>query len=285
MSTRDAIAQFGTGHVRWMVERGRWQRPVKGVIVTHPIGLTHDEQLWCALIAHGPGATAAGLTGATLDGFTGFTSTTRDVLIPRGQRPRQLPQVRVHTATLRDDEVHPARTPRRTRIERSIIDAASWASNPLQTQGILAASVQQGLVTPEGLQEAMAPRLTLPKRPLIVETLRDVAGGSLSEYEVLFARLCRDEGFPQPSRQVRRRDTTGRMRYLDAEFDEYDLVAEIDGQHHMEALAWWADMQRSNEIVADGKWLLRFAGFALRHQGDRVADVLRRFFERSSRTG
>jgi len=271
-----------------MVARGRWQRPLKGVVVLHPVALTPDEQLWCALIAHGPQAAAAGLTAATLDGFkasrgiSGANPDNRHLLVPRGRRPRGLPGVTVHAATLLEEDVHPARIPRRTRIARSIIDAASWATTPLQTQGIVAAAVQQGLVTPEGLERAIEPRLTLPKRTLIVETLRDVAGGSLSEYEVLFARMCREQGLPMPSRQVRRRDATGRMRYLDAEFDEYDLVAEIDGQQHMDVLAWWEDMERSNEVVvADGKWLLRFAGFALRHQSDRVADVLRRFFERS----
>jgi very-short-patch-repair endonuclease len=112
------------------------------------------------------------------------------------------------------------------------------------------------------------------------ETIQDVSGGSLSEYEVLFSRLCRRAGFPEPSRQRRRRDASGRWRYLDADFDEYDLVVEIDGQQHMDAIAWWEDMMRNNELVVDDhKKLLRFAGFALRHQSNRVTQVLRRFFD------
>ena len=51
---------------------------------------------------------------------------------------------------------------------------------------------------------------------------------------------------------MRRRDSTRTCRvHLDAEFDEYDLVAEIDGQQHMDALAWWEDMARNNEVVAE----------------------------------
>ena len=47
----------------------------------------------------------------------------------------------------------------------------------------------------------------------------------------------------------------------------------------MEALAWWQDMMRNNELVVDEqKVLLRFAGFALRHQRKEVAAVLKRFF-------
>lgn len=48
----------------------------------------------------------------------------------------------------------------------------------------------------------------------------------------------------------------------------------------MEALTWWEDMMRNNELVVDEqKALLRFAGFALRHQRERVATVLQRFFD------
>ncbi len=116
---------------------------------------------------------------------------------------------------------------------------------------------------------------------MIAENIRDVAGGSLSEYELLFVRLCRRYQLPTPDRQRRRRDATGRWRYLDAEFDEVCLVVEIDGQQHTEVLACWEDMMRDNDLVArDGKWVMRIAGFALRREPDRVADVLGTFFER-----
>lgn len=48
---------------------------------------------------------------------------------------------------------------------------------------------------------------------------------------------------------------------------------------HMEPLSWWDDMMRLNEVVVDErKEVLRFAGFALRHQQVMIADVLSRFF-------
>jgi very-short-patch-repair endonuclease len=119
-----------------------------------------------------------------------------------------------------------------------------------------------------------------------METIKDVAGGSLSEYEILFARLCRTFRLPTPTRQTRRRDSSGRWRYLDVEFDDFRLVVEIDGQQHMEALSWWEDMMRNNELVVDEhKTLLRFAGFALRHQPDKIAAVLRRFFDARTSEG
>jgi very-short-patch-repair endonuclease len=161
-----------------------------------------------------------------------------------------------------------------------VVDAASWAATDLKAQAIIASSVQQGLVAPQSLDAVVQRLVKVPRRRLIGETIKDVAGGSLSEYEVAFLRMCRRFHFPLPSRQVRRKDASGRWRYMDAEFDDYQLIAEIDGQQHMEALAWWADMERNNDVVVeDGKTLLRFAGFALRRQSHHVAGVLRKFFD------
>lgn len=282
LTARDACALFGEGHTRWMIERGRWQRPAKGIVVRHSGPLTREDALWCELLLQASGAALAGLSAASLDGLRGFDTPTVFVLAPRGVRIRSREGVVVRSSLhLGDADVHPVRLPRRTRLPRSVVDAASWAGTELRTQAIIAASVQQGLVSPQSLSTVVQLLTKVPRRGLIVETIRDVAGGSLSEYELLFLQMCRRFHLPIPTRQRRRKDAAGRWRYLDVDFDDYQLVAEVDGQQHMEALAWWEDMERNNDVVVeDGKTLLRFAGFALRRQPDRVAGVLRRFFDR-----
>jgi very-short-patch-repair endonuclease len=280
LAARAAAALYGRTHVRWMVERGRWQRPAKGVIVCHSGSLTYNERLTCELYAQGEGSALAGLTAAALDGLKNFESRMVFILVPYNSTPRKRPGLVVkRSRRFGSEDVHPLRAPRRTRIARSIVDAAAWAPTELRTQAIIASGVQQGLVKPAQLDEVVTQLGNVSHRALITETIRDVAGGSLSEYEVLFARLCRRFGLPEPTRQVRRRDASGRWRYLDVEFDDYQLVVEIDGQQHMDVVPWWEDMQRNNEIVVDdGKSLLRFAGFALRRQPEQVAAVLLRFF-------
>jgi len=281
LRTRDANGLFGASHVRWMVQSGRWQRPAKGVVVRHSGGLSLSESVTCELLAQHPSAALAGLTAATLDGLRGFDARKIFIVTPHGARARLRPHVVVvRSRQLSAKDVHPVLTPRRTRLPRSIVDAASWASTDLRCQAIIASAVQQGLVTASALHVVAAPRTKLSRHALITETIRDVGGGSLSEYEVLFIRMCRKYGLPTPTRQRRRKDAAGRWRYLDVDFDEYQLVVEVDGQQHMEALAWWEDMMRNNEVVVDEqKALLRFAGFALRHQCEFVAAVLRRFFD------
>lgn len=281
LTARDACATFGEGHTRWMIERGRWQRPARGVVVRHSGPLTRDDTLWCELLLQAPGAALAGLSAASLDGLRGFATPAVFVLAPRGVRIRPRDGVVVRSSLhLGNADIHPVRLPRRTRLPRSVVDAASWAGTELKTQAIIAASVQQGLVSPRSLDSVVQVLVKVHRRRLIVETIRDVAGGSLSEYELLFLKMCRRFNLPTPARQRRRKDAAGRWRYLDVDFDDYQLVAEIDGQQHMEALAWWEDMERNNDVVVeDGKTLLRFAGFALRRQPSHVAGVLRKFFD------
>jgi hypothetical protein len=77
------------------------------------------------------------------------------------------------------------------------------------------------------------------RRALVLETTLDAAGGSQSITEVDFLKLCRSNGLPIPTRQVARTDSDGRQRYLDALFEEYQLVIEIDGSHHLDPKVWW----------------------------------------------
>jgi hypothetical protein len=285
LAVADAIALFGEGHVRWMVASGRWQRPVRGAIVRHSGPLSHGDRLWCELLARSPRAALAGLTAAALDGLKNFETKTVFLLVPRGSSTRSQDGVVVRSSVrLRPADLHPAREPRRTRPARSIVDAASWAATDLKAQAIMASAVQQGLVRPEDLAAVVDGLLKVPRRQLILETIRDVSGGALSEYEILFARLCRRYALPTPSRQRRRKDAAGRWRYLDTDFDVHHLTVEIDGQQHMEALSWWEDMSRTNELVADeDRRVMRFAGFALRRQPEQVSQVLLRYFARGRR--
>jgi very-short-patch-repair endonuclease len=82
---------------------------------------------------------------------------------------------------------------------------------------------------------------------------------------------------PAPSGQVVRVDGEGRRRYLDLHWERYRVTVEIDGGQHREVSAWWADMDRQNEVVlaTDGV-VLRFPALALRLFPERVAGQIRR---------
>ena len=107
------------------------------------------------------------------------------------------------------------------------------------------------------------------RRGLIEEAVADARGGAHSLPEARFLRLCRDAGLPASACQVRRVDSSGRRRYLDACFDEWQVHVEIDGGHHMDVRQWWADMKRQNDLWIPGGRVLRFPAWAVRERPGR----------------
>jgi Protein of unknown function (DUF559) len=161
-------------------------------------------------------------------------------------------------------------------MERSLVDAAQWAITDRDAQTILAAGCQQKLVTPSDILAVVDRMPALSRRRLIRLTAYDLAGGPEALSEIDLARLCRRFGLPAPTYQERRRDTSGRVRYLDAYWPEWHLHVEVDGAHHMEVAQWEADLRRQNDIWVAGDRILRFSSFQTRHRPEDVAEQIRK---------
>jgi very-short-patch-repair endonuclease len=270
--------------LRWRVISGRWQRLCRGVIVAHSGPITQRQRLWVAVLWAGPGGVLAGLTAATLDGLEGFSGREGSanqihLLVPAYRSVRkELPglPVAVHYSTmLSPDDAHPLREPRRTRVARSLVDAAAWAGSDRRAQAVLAAGVQQRLARPGDLLAVVTANQRLPRRAMIKATLDDIAGGAQALSELDLARLVRRHRLPEPDRQAPRRDAAGRRRWLDAVWETARLMVEVDGMHHLDADQYWADMDRDNDFTVDGYRILRFPAFVVRSQAGYVAGQIR----------
>jgi hypothetical protein len=246
--------------------------------------MTPRQRLWAALLWAGRGAALAGLTAAGLDGLEGFAD--RDgtdhpihLLVPSCRSVRRKPpalSVVVHySVTLTPGDVHPLREPRRTRMARSLVDAAAWMATDRGAQAVLAAGVQQRLARMEDLSAIVARNQRLPRRGMITDTLDDIAGGAHALSELDFTRLIRRYRLPPPDRQASRTDSAGRRRWLDAVWRTARLVVEVDGRHHMDAAQYWADMDRDNDLTVDGYRVLRFPAFLVRYHPGYVARRIR----------
>jgi hypothetical protein len=270
-----ASQAMGESAVRWRLKTDRWRLAGHGVLVTQSGPLSEVQLLWAAVLAAGDGAVLAGLTAAKLDGLNGFADRHIYLLIPKTRQVRKaLPDVAVHrSAQLGSGDVHPLRKPPRTRLARSLVDAVAWATTDRQARAILAAGVQQRLVRAADLNRVVERCARGPRRTLMLTTLADVAGGAEALSELDFSDLVRRYGLPEPDRQGRRVDAQGN-RWLDAVWEWARLVAEIDGRWHMDAGAWWADMERDNELTVDGYRVLRFPAFAVRDSPEAVARQL-----------
>jgi very-short-patch-repair endonuclease len=242
-----------------------------GVLVTHSGPLTHLQRVWSAVESVGPPVFLAGATAATLDGLAGFPADRISLVVPAGRQPGPRTGVTIHRSTiLGTADVHPTRQPPRTRLERSLIDMASWAKSDNGARAVLAAAVQQRLTTVELLRAALQRAGARHRSTLIAQTLDDIAGGAHSVAELDFRRLERRYRLPTGLFQAQA-DFEGRRRYLDVWYEQWRVWVEIDGSHHWEVRQWWDDLDRQNAGVLDDRLILRFPAHVLRDSPEKVA--------------
>lgn len=270
--TAEALTLFGRSRIRNERRHGRWQVPLRGVVVTHNGPLTRMEQLLVALCVCPPRSALAGSSALEIDGLTGFPDERPSIVLPEGARRPSLSGLTIHWSTeLSDLDVHPNREPRRTRPARSVVDLASWSTVDRRARLVVLAAVQQGLVRPRDIRETLTRRGTCRHRALIVESVLDAVGGIQSLPERDFDAINSAAGFPRPTRQSVRKRRDGRC-YLDVEWKDFDAACEIHGIPHLEVVQWDDDLDRANDIVVSGPRLLIFTSFAIRHRQARVAD-------------
>ncbi len=271
----DIPAEF-VRDVEWKLTRGIWRRLSRDVFVNHNGPLTAEQKLWVVIKAAPPGSALAGRTAAQLGGLKGFEPNRVYLTVPCGT---SMPQLRgvdpvVHYSRYLDSrDVNPAAKPRRTRQPRALLDAASWADADRQARAILLAGVQQRLVRPDHLTEALPRRGPCLRHALIEETIADAAGGIASVPERDFEEIRRQWGLPTPTRQRVVQRQNGRF-YLDVDWEEFNVSSEIDGMPHLTVLSWDADLDRMNEIAIDHRTLLRFTSYAVRHRKPAVGNTL-----------
>ncbi|GGC74984.1 hypothetical protein GCM10011410_30360 [Hoyosella rhizosphaerae] len=237
---------------------------------------TPHQHLWITVLAAPPGSALGGLTAAHLDGLRGFETERHHLVVPSHARRTAVTNVHLHWShRLGQDDVHPNKQPPRTRLPRSLVDAASWMNSARGAATVILASVQQRLIRPVELLDAVGKRGKLRHRKHIVEAIADADVGVASLPEQDFARLCIRYRLPHPTRQavVPR---PGGAYYLDADWDEFGTCVEVHGAQHLDQLHWDADLHRQSAIAAGGRRVLQVSSFAIRNQPHVVADLVRR---------
>lgn len=79
------------------------------------------------------------------------------------------------------------------------------------------------------------------------KAVSEYADGVQSLNELDFTTWCRSFGLPEPIRQSRVLDSTGRLRAVDVEFrtnSGASLRLEIEGLHHLDPAQHFADISR-----------------------------------------
>jgi len=277
-SWRDLV-QSGLSHgqIRAQLAAGRWTQH-GNAIVMHSGTLSRREREAVGLISCGPRSLFTSFTSAQRWGLQGWEREQTHVLAPAGTARPQDETVRLHRSS---DWSRVERIPGRRlhRLAPSLIVAASSFAQPRPACGILAAAVQQRLVTPNELNRALGLATRTRHRAALIHAIADIAQGADALSEIDFVRLCRRHGLPRPRLQAIRIEPTGRRRYLDVEWELCDgriVAVEVDGAIHVKPQRWYDDQLRQNEVVIGGTILLRYPSVVVRSEEPLVVDQLRR---------
>lgn len=267
-------------HVRTQVGSRKWQRPTANTVAVFTGELTARQRWWVALLETGcADAALDGVTALKAAGLVGYESTTT-ISCPHGNEPRRPTDVEVRVTRWRRPGDHITTGIPRVRPAAAAVHGALWARTDRQAALILVLAVQQRLTTGIRLQEALTGIGRHPRRGLTRRLVADIADGAQALGELDLAALCREYGLPKPKRQALRRGPNGRV-YLDVYFDDYSLVVEIDGIHHLSGINQVDDALRQNELMLSADAVLRIPLLGLRIQPAAfMAQLLRALHDR-----
>ncbi len=279
--SRAGLAHLGIDYerIRAQLAAHRWQR-CGLAIVLHNGPLSAQQRWSSALINVGPRSMLAAFTAAQYLGLRGWERDEIHVLAAVGVAKPVVPAlpIRLHRsrywAPVSDRIALRCQAP-----AAAAVLAAGTFKSARPACGILAAVVQQRLTQPADLERVLVRSTRLRHRAALLAAVHDIAGGSDALSEIDFVRLCRRHQLPEPVQQLRRRDSAGRNRYLDASWRRRDgrlVVAEVDGALHLSPRRWWDDQLRQNELMISGAVVLRFPSVVVRTEECTVAAQLRR---------
>ncbi len=279
---------YRAGLTRWMVtaevRAGRWHRlgPQTLFVLDAAVAPDRDStRRWWAVLEVGGQAAVDGVTALQAAGLQGFDQPQLQVSVRKSGCHAGPPGVRVYETRRRGaDDLVGVGLPR-VRPVMAAVRGALWAATNRQAALVLIMSVQQRIVPALELITEFQTVRRHHRRNYLRAVLADLADGAHSMGELDFARLCRAAGLPEPSRQVIRRGGRGRV-YLDAYWDDWQVVAEIEGVHHEWESSQLGDTLRHNDLTLDSAAVLRIPVVALR---DAPAPYLRQVAELLRRRG
>lgn len=147
--------------------------------------------------------------------------------------------------TLTEVDIHPTFRPRRTTVERTVVDLLGSSMNADAALGLVADSFRDRMSSPDKLRLALE-RLTQTRwRRIVLDALPDLKEGAQSPLEVRDTKLRRAHGLPSGTRQACR--LADGAEFLDLLIEEWQLHVELDGRFgHDRAQERWRDMKRDN---------------------------------------
>ncbi len=265
---------YDADQVRNQLAAGRWSARSSTVVSVFTGPLGWRERVWLGVLHAGGTALVGGLTALEWHGLRNWHRDEVTVLVDDEIAFDPVDGItffrtRRSLTAMRD----PFEELPLCRVEPAALLFAGYERSSRTAQGLLAAVIQQRLSTPESMRRQLELMRPLRRAKVFRAALTEMEGGAHSMAELDIGRVCRGFDLPKPRRQVRRRDSTGRVRFTDCEWllpNGITLVLEIDGAFHMEAEHWEDDLARQRRLVTPGRVVVRCSARELRDEPEIV---------------
>jgi hypothetical protein len=257
VTTQQALAAGLTEDaISWRVASGRWRHVAAGLYAVGPDELDWWGRASAALLRAGPDSALTLLAAGYALGFESRAPSIITVGVPRNRHVTRLPGTRVSR------RIRLVRTTaRRLSVTGGAFTVADLAGRPGTTwrDAIAGAAraVQAKAATPEEVAAEVNLRKRLAHRRALLGACGWIAAGAESGLEVEFLdAVVIAHGLPAPRIQVPA-EVGSRSVRRDAEFQEFGLVVELDGElgHVGDAVA--SDRRRDRKTTATGRVTMR----------------------------
>lgn len=239
--TRAQALQAGLSEraVDWRLARGWWTRIHPGVYLTTPGRDDWEVRAVAGLLHAGPGSALGGRSAGHVWGLVTAEPETISIVIPAQRRVRPVEGLTITRSRHLPDRVHPTAWPHRVVAEHTVFDLAQGVTFD-RAVSLAARAIGLGIVSADSLLTALSGRRGQSHARPLREALADVDQGSESPAELRYVRdVERAHGLPTGKRQTPiasvgaahvRRDRLVGVGRRDVEYEEWDLVVEIDGR-------------------------------------------------------
>jgi predicted transcriptional regulator of viral defense system len=151
----DALAHgLSDGLLRYHIGTGRFERIFPGVYRLRNVPSTPNDELILAWVWSNYRGAISHESALELYGLSDVMPVRVQITVPRDVR-RLSPPFELHRADLADDDVMMHEGVQVTTPARSIVDAASWGTDPEQIQKAVKQAIQSALANSEELREAV----------------------------------------------------------------------------------------------------------------------------------
>lgn len=268
--TTEQARQHGLGRrpIERLISAGRWRRLTGGVYYLQSGDPPWLAYAWTGVLLGGPEARLSGEAAAYLHGLRDRAPKSIQVLVPEQVRraDRGPWQFRRERAGVRLRSVG---LPPRTPLEDTVLDLCVGKGEP-ELIDLVTTAIQSRRTNADIIVSRLDMRSGTGGRRLLRAVLADIGEGAESPLELSYLRgVERAHRLPPGRRQVRQG-----KQVRDVVYDEYSLVAELDGRLGHEGAGRFRDMERDNLAAVTGYWTLRFGWHDVRGDPCRVAGMV-----------